>query len=301
MLAICTYRRPHGLLGLLTTISEIEGRDRVIVLVVDNDPDRVAEQVVMNFNSQSDLGVVYMHAVPQGIATARNAALDFGGERGLPVVFVDDDEVPDTRWLTSMLSTHENFPSAIIAGPVRPRLAGAMPNWAPDGFFWLRPEYADGEFLGVPVGTGNTLFPAKVTVGGLRFDTEFNLTGGEDAHFMLRWLHLNEQIVWSAKAVVYEHVPAERLSLRYAEERTYSASMSYQSVIQKLEKPPLALTLARILRRWAFAGFWWSCGILWSSPPMAAKARLHSATARGTWTGMRGRQLNRWVKYQVDV
>ena len=301
VLAICTCRRPNGLLKLLNRVSELKGRDRVTVLVVDNDPDRGAEPVVKNFNAQSDLGVVYMHATPQGIATARNVALDYGGARGLPILFIDDDAVPDPQWLASMLSTHKRFPSAIIAGPVRPEFGGPLPSWAPDGYFWRRPEHGDGEFLQAPVAGGNALLPAKLTVGGLRFDTELDLMGGEDGHLMLRWLRANEEIVWSAGASVVEHIPVERLSLGYARDRAYFASIAYQHVIQKIEDPPRLKTLARIARRWTFAVFSWSFGVLRSSPQMAAKASLHAAAARGTWAGMRGRQSNRWVKYQIDV
>lgn len=305
VLAICTYRRPNGLLKLLNRLSELEGRDRVVVLVVDNDPDAVAEEVVTNFNAESHAGVVYVHAMPQGISTARNVALDFGGERGLPILFIDDDAIPDQRWLASMLSTHERFPSAIIAGPVRPEFGGALPSWAPDGYFWRRPDYSDGESIRVPVAGGNALLPIGVTVGGLRYDTELDFIGGEDSHLMLRWLRANEQIRWSSGASVVEHIPLERLSLRYARDRAYFASVAYQYVIQKLEDPPRLTTrvtaLARIGRRWTLAVFGWSFGVLRSSPPMVAKASLHAAAARGLWAGMRGRQSNRWAGYQVDV
>lgn len=301
VLAICTYQRPSGLLKLLNRVAELEGRDRVIVLVVDNDPGRVAEEVVKSLNLQSNSDVVYLHAMPQGISTARNVALDFGGERGLPILFIDDDAFPDAQWLTSMLSTHERFPSAIIAGPVRPEFSGTLPRWAPDGYFWRRPEYADGESLRTPVAGGNALLPTRVTVGGLRYDTDFDLLGGEDGHLMLRWLRANQQIVWSAGASVVEHIPVERLSLKYARDRAYSASIAYQHVIQKLEDPPRLKTLARVARRWTLAAFDWSRGILRSSPPMVAKASLHAAAARGTWAGMRGRRSNRWVEYQIDV
>lgn len=301
VLAICTYRRTHGLLALLNQISRLEGRDRAIVLIVDNDPGRSAEQVVNNFNPDSNLSIVYTHATPQGISTARNVALDFAGERALPVLFIDDDELPEPQWLLAMLSTCERFPSAIIAGPVRPEFAGELPNWAPNGSFWRRREYADGQSVRLPVGAGNTLFPTKVTVGALRFDHDFDLVGAEDTHFTLKWLQAKEQIVWSAEAVAVEHIPVERLTLEYARERVYSASIAYQHVIQKLAEPPRAKTFARVARSWTFAVFCWSYGTLRSSPPMLANASLHAAKARGTWAGMRGRRFNRWTGYQVDV
>ena len=155
VVAICTYRRPHGLVALLKRLSAIEGRDRVIVLVVDNDPDRSAEQVVQDVNAHSVAGALYMHAVPQGLATARNAALDFGGERSLPVLFIDDDEVPEPSWLTSMLSSHKEHPSAILTGPIRPEFAGHLPNWASDGSFWRKPEYAPGQSVRVQTGSAH--------------------------------------------------------------------------------------------------------------------------------------------------
>ena len=58
VVAICTFRRPHMLLALLNRLTVIEGHDRVIVLVVDNDPDQSAERVVQDVNGHSGAGVV---------------------------------------------------------------------------------------------------------------------------------------------------------------------------------------------------------------------------------------------------
>lgn len=301
VVAICTYRRPRALLTLLSQLSAIEGRDHAIVLVVDNDPDRSAEHVVHDFNETSSAGIVYTHAKPQGIATARNVALDFGGKRSLAVLFIDDDELPEATWLTSMLSKHASLPSAIIVGPVRPEFIGTLPNWAPDGFFWRRTEYADGESISVPVGSGNMLCPTKITIGGLRFDTDFDLAGGEDTHFTLRWLAANERIVWSAQSVANERVPQERLSLQYARERAYFTSMGYQHAIQKLTGHRRTLSALRVARRWGLAALLWVYGKVASSTPMVARAQIHAAVARGTWAGMQGQWVNRWAKYQVDV
>jgi len=289
------------LLTLLNRLTVIAGHGRTIVLVVDNDPDQSAEQVVQEVNAQSGAHIVYLHATPQGLATARNAALDFGGERSLPVLFIDDDEVPEPTWLTSMLSSHMRFPSAIIAGPVRPEFAGALPNWAPDGSFWRRDEYADGESIHIQIGDGNALFPPKVTIGGQRYDSDFDLIGGQDAHFMLRWLHAGEQVVWSAMAVVVEHVPVERLSLRYARDRAYFSSMAYQHAIHKVRGRRQAFDGLRVARRWVLATIFWFYGTAASSAPMVARAQIAAAAARGTWAGMQGQWVNRWADYQDDV
>ena len=301
VVAICTYRRPRMLLTLLNRISVIEGRDRVIVLVVDNDPDQSGERVVQDANAQSGAGVVYIHATPQGIATARNVALDFGGERSLAVLFIDDDELPESTWLTSMLLKNASLPSSIIVGPVRPEFIGTLPSWAPDGFFWRRTEYADGESISVPIGSGNMLCPTKITIRGLRYDTDFDLAGGEDTHFTLRWLAANERIVWSAQSAVTERIPQERLSLQYARDRAYFASMGYQHAIQKLTGRRQTLSAFRVARRWGLAALLWVYGKAASSAPMLARAQINVAAARGTWAGMKGQWVNRWVDYQVDI
>ncbi|MCX8495686.1 MAG: glycosyltransferase [Akkermansiaceae bacterium] len=301
VVAVCTYRRPHGLVALLNRLSAIEGRDRVIVLVVDNDPDRSAEQVVQDVNAQSGAGALYMHAVPQGLATARNAALDFGGERSLAVLFIDDDEVPEPSWLTSMLSSHKKYPSAIITGPIRPEFAGPLPNWAPDGSFWRKPEYAAGQSLRVPTADANMLFPLKVTIGGQRFDTNFDLAGGQDTHFLLRWLAAKETILWSAQSVVVERIPEERLSLEYARDRAYFSSIAYQHAVESVRGRRRAFDVLRIVRQRAISAFCWLYGKTASSAPMIARAQIRAAAARGTWAGMQGQWVNRWTDYQVDV
>lgn len=301
VVAICTYRRPHGLSALLDQLSTIEGRDRVVVLVVDNDPDRSAERVVNDVNEKSAAGIVYLHAAPQGLATARNAALDFGGEKSLAVLFIDDDERPEPTWLTSMLSSHARFPSDIIAGPVRPEFPGPLPDWAPDGRIWLRPEYADGQSIHVLTGDGNMLFPPRVTIGGQRYDTDFDLVGGQDTHFLLRWLAANEGIRWSGQSTVRERLPEQRVTLQYARERTYFSSMAYQHAIQKAAGRRQTLSTLRVARRWGVAALLWVYGKATSSAPVLARAQISAAAARGTWAAMQGKWVNRWADYQVDV
>jgi hypothetical protein len=89
---------------------------------------------------------------------------------------------------------------------------------------WLR----DGRFLDTPrlrpptgatrteLGAGNVLLTASLAASfDAPFDESLNTVGGEDSVFF-RAAHLHgRKLVWADRAIVYEHVPPERLTLHW--------------------------------------------------------------------------------------
>jgi succinoglycan biosynthesis protein ExoM len=98
-ICICTFRRREMLQSLLEDLREQEtgGLFTYSVLVVDNDRQGSAEQVVSEFRAQQSFRVDYFIEPRQNIALARNKAIE--NAIGDYVVFIDDDESP--RLVTS--------------------------------------------------------------------------------------------------------------------------------------------------------------------------------------------------------
>jgi hypothetical protein len=62
---------------------------------------------------------------------------------------------------------------------------------------------------------------------GLRFDEGLGLTGGEDTLFTHQLVRLGEQIRWCAEAEAIELTPAERLTRRWARQRSFRSASSW--------------------------------------------------------------------------
>ncbi len=184
--------------------------------------------------------------------------------------------------------------------PVRPDFAGALPIGHPTATSggapnikmvsrfagWWRRQHAS---------------TSEVTIGGPRFDTDFDLVGGEDTHFMLlRWLAANQRLVWSASAVATEIVPDQRLTLDYARDRAYFSSVAYQHAIQKVRGRRRTFDTLRVVRRWGISMLF----RLYATPRRRfrwMRAPRSAPLPPGNLGSNAGKGVDRWANYQIDV
>ena len=118
---ICTFKRPRLLAGLLRALDtqETEGAFDYDIVVVDNDEAGSARLVVEFEATRTKKAIRYYVEPEQNIALARNKAVE--NARGDLVAFIDDDELPDSRWLLNMYRALMLFETAGVLGPVLPR------------------------------------------------------------------------------------------------------------------------------------------------------------------------------------
>jgi succinoglycan biosynthesis protein ExoM len=178
------------------------------VLVVDNDRQGSAEQVVSEFRAQQSFRVDYFIEPRQNIALARNKAIE--NAIGDYVVFIDDDESPIRRWLLTLFEACNKFNAYGALGPVHPRFAEPPPDWVVKGKFYARPTYPTGFVIDWPKGrTGNTLLRREVFAGESQpFRPEFRTA--EDQDFFRRMIEKGYFFIWCDEAVAYETVPPIR-------------------------------------------------------------------------------------------
>lgn len=214
---ICTYKRPQ-LLG--RTLEEIGkqvtgGLFTYSIVVCDNDYQQSARLVVSEFCTRLSIDdAVYCVEPEQNIALARNRALE--NAKGDYVAFIDDDELPATDWLATLLSACEKYGVDGALGPVKPWFDQPPPDWIVRGKFCVRPEHATGHLLHWrQTRTGNAMFRRKILHDiSTPFRPEFG-NGGEDQDFFRRTIETGHRFVWCNEAVVYEVVPPERWKRSY--------------------------------------------------------------------------------------
>lgn len=223
-ICIATFRRPDGLKRLLASIGaqEFDGTvPDIAIIVIDND---AAHPLGGGIRVQDwcKYPVTYLVEPQRGLSAVRNRALNAVSAGTDFIAFVDDDEEASPNWLAELLRTQSRFDAAAVQGPVVPRFETPPPDWIRDGGYFELGPYTDGQPL-MFAGTNNSLVSwALVESSGLRFDMRFNLTGGEDQDFFVR-LRLDHggRIVASGKAVVFDEVPASRMTGKWVLRRWF--------------------------------------------------------------------------------
>lgn len=208
VILICTFDRPQYLEELLTAlareVSAVQCKT-LSVVVVDNGTEHVGG-LVKAF--QDELPVEYVRLPGSGLVGARNCSLRLGLRHGPDyLVFIDDDEVPESDWLAGLLSTMEISGAGFAVGPVEPKFGKAPPSWAP-AFFTKSGE----AFC-----TSNLIVRSSVVPRdeGQWFQQRFSSTGGEDVEFLSRLAADGATFTVAHSATVLENIPPERVTARY--------------------------------------------------------------------------------------
>lgn len=246
IVAIPTFRRPADLARLLAALPPVIERaqrrglcGQVEVLVVDNDVDATARTIA----SAASLPVRYVQEGRRGLAAVRNRALD-EARRADILVFIDDDETPaEESWLENLLTTRSQANAAVVAGPVRTVVQGALDPWIVAGGFYARAHRSGLRSLD-PIGSAASnnlmLVMSEIERVGVRFDDRFGASGGEDSLFTSQLSSAGLVMVWCAEAPVLDHLLPERQTRAYALRRSRNMAAVGVSVAVALHGDTLA-------------------------------------------------------------
>ncbi|NLT49155.1 MAG: glycosyltransferase family 2 protein [Clostridiales bacterium] len=221
-ICLCTYHRPHLLKKCLTAIYQNDFTDELEVIVIDNDANASAKDIVEalqgHYNAKN-IALIYAIEKIQGIASARNLAVSLA--RGKYLAFIDDDEVPDRSWLSNLYKALVTFRADAVWGPVIPIFPSNFPKWQKKLF--TRARVASGTSMkAISKGTGNLLISSQcLQMRDGPFDTSLNQIGGSDTD-LFNWLSLKGyKFVWCDEAVVYELQHISRSKIRWHLKRAY--------------------------------------------------------------------------------
>jgi len=215
---VCTFQRAHVADTVRSMLAQrLADGDAMTIVVVDDDPNRSAEELIAAIATDARCDVRYVVSGARNVSAARNAALD--AAQGEWIAFIDDDEIAPPNWLAELLRVQRETNADIVKGYVR----GAYPPGTPD---WVRAadpftrDYGDDGDAPAVLASGNVLFRrALVEANKLRFDPQFGRSGGEDSDFFHRLRAAGARVAASRAAIVDEIVPPERVEIGYLRAR----------------------------------------------------------------------------------
>ena len=250
---ICTFNRP---LQLPIAVQSV--RMQVLrpgfsaeLVVVDNSTDANARDTVLALASEDGLPLRYISEPRPNISLARNAGV--AGSMGDFLVFIDDDERCEPGWLDAMIGTAEQSGGDVVFGPVLAEFPDGPPDWDPSGHSLERrialPTGSeiglrhDPKLSGRWIGTGNSAIRRATCFAGGKppFEQALGGSGGEDYDLFLRLSQSGRRFIWCAEGVVWEPVPASRLTTEYRLRRAFATGQHFAAITVRRARHPQAM------------------------------------------------------------
>jgi len=198
-------------------------------IVVDNDDEPSARQLVEAAAAQLGLSCRYVHAPGRNISIARNACLDACRDPWL--AFIDDDETATPGWLAALVAAAQGGSVAAVFGPVHAVYPDDCPAWMRVGdFHSISVVHVRGD---IRTGyTSNALVQLDhPAVRGRRFEFALGRSGGEDSEFFARVHRAGGRLAFAPSGPVEEFVRPERQSFRWLWKRRLRYGQTHGRVL----------------------------------------------------------------------
>jgi GT2 family glycosyltransferase len=223
--ALCTHNHADRLVRTLGDLSALAlpGAPWELV-IIDNASKDETPELLGRHQWPAGWSVRVIREEKLGLSNARNRAIQEAC--GEYLIFIDDDETPDTDWLCAYERLIEDKQPDAFGGRISVLFEDARPAWLQDnllGFLGELNRFDSITPLTAPSTSfygGNFGFRKSVIdrVGG--FDATLGRkgsdnTGGEEVDFYRRLLSAGYKVWWTPEAVIYHRIQAIKLSRRY--------------------------------------------------------------------------------------
>ena len=238
-ISVCTYNRPVMLRACIESVlqTRIPEDTQVSLQIIDNAADPKIKQLTDELAQSAPIPVHYAEEPRRGISMARNRVI----ERALQtkqdyLIFLDDDETVDSRWLSAMWNcAKQQNDQTIVYGSVLTSLPSSTPEHIAAYF---KPEAPAPNAQLKTCATNNVIIPMHIiNTLALRFDETLALTGGEDTAFFEEAVKKGNQIIYCAEGIVTETIPASKASLNWIIKRNYRCGIQDAGLKNKNGRP----------------------------------------------------------------
>jgi succinoglycan biosynthesis protein ExoM len=293
LIAIGTYNRPlmlQACIASLVGMSIPKGID-LTVGIFDNDATRSAERTTESLGHSLPFGLIYTCVPQRGIPIVRNKALEHAFDY---LVFIDDDETVAADWLIQLIDfCRKNGGSIVVHGGVD----SVCPQGAPSyliPFFSRGSTRATGQTLKT-CATDNVLIPTHlIRHHQIRFDVSRPLAGGTDSLFFDDLHARGITIVECAEARVTEHIPIERMTVRWLARRKFRAGIDVARRKKKV-RPIAEIVVSDLLKIIYFTVLTLALLLLFDRP-RAVGSWLKVCRASGSLAGLLGLKVDAYKR-----
>lgn len=229
---VVTHARSESLANMLKSLVEsVNHYQGSCEVVVANNSGESEFQVVSDIVSSSPINQVcsvrILNSPDNNIAVGRNLIMD--DSKTDLLLFIDDDEYPDSIWITALVDQYHRSNCAVVAGPIVPVFPKSTRAWIQCIDIHNIGSLKTGDVVS-HVATGNCLIDLQ-RIGGLRFQPEFGVSGGEDTFFFEELGRAGQQIVWREDARVQEDITPDRCNAKYMIYRFMKQGHNFKRVV----------------------------------------------------------------------
>src|SRR5262249_18449408 len=143
-ICVCTCNRPQQLDRLLGALEGIETpviKGKVFIQIVDNAPGGEARAVYDLHRLSLPIESHFAEEQERGISFARNRAISEALQHGAELIaFIDDDDLPQTDWLKSLVQVQQQTNSQITFGLYDPPQEDLQPDWMREISAFKKPQ-----------------------------------------------------------------------------------------------------------------------------------------------------------------
>jgi cellulose synthase/poly-beta-1,6-N-acetylglucosamine synthase-like glycosyltransferase len=220
-----TYSRPVYLRD--TVISLLQQKfpsEQYEIIVVDNKPSAGVHQIVQELEEEWQRTIRYVEERKKGLFNARHTGAK--AARAEILVYVDDDIIAPSGWLSAILEPFKHPHVALISGKVVPKWEVQPPGWLmqfPSSYLSLLDLGDETQELKWPKGVyGCNMAVRRSTlyeVGG--FNPDFmgdrlliGLVGDGETGLHKKICEAGYKVLYTPRAWLYHRIPPERLKMR---------------------------------------------------------------------------------------
>jgi len=227
LLAICTYKRPNMFKNALLSVNNLKLPDDIKVefLVVDNDSEGSAKEVVEDVQRSINLKINYVTEEKRGLSNARNRVLEEAINLGAThISMFDDDELLTENSLMAHIELYNKDENChISSGVVLNKFSPETKNYIKNNIVFKQKTTKKTGLIKSSCASGNVFIPVAILKDNpeLRFFSEFQFMGGEDGEFFSRASKLGCTIVQNSESLILEDVSKERATVKYLLNRAF--------------------------------------------------------------------------------
>jgi glycosyltransferase involved in cell wall biosynthesis len=241
---------------LESVINQDYEKEKYEIIVVDNNSSDSTTSIVERFKRRCPNRICYAFEPKIGMSNARNRGAETA--KGEILLFIDDDAIASTNWLTNHGHLYQSFPDIVATGgKIELTFISKKPKWISEellvtlGYLDLSHKETIISFPYHPFGVNFSVKKEQlIKLKGFR--GELKSYNDEKAFFYK--LYLNKyKVGYSPRALVYHQIPTSRLRKVFFIKRGIKqgiGNIKFNSIFDPIRIPRFKSKLNRLLLEW---------------------------------------------------